>query len=82
MMKRENKKQEKKLKKQEKKDFLNNLSSEIKVNFKCEMCEETFLLQSVLSFHTRSVHSASVSAQTDAHEIRDHSSQFDVLFRI
>ena len=79
MMKRENKKKEKKLKKQEKKDFLNNLSSDTVVLLKCEMCDETFASQSVLSFHTRSVHTASVSAQTDAREIRDHSSQTDVV---
>ena len=39
------------------------------------MCNENFTSQSVLRFHIKNVHSASVSAQTDAYGMQDNSSQ-------
>ena len=68
--KKTNKDQERKLKKKEKKDFLNNLSSDNSGgHYKCETCDETFALQSVLRFHIQNVHTASISTLTEACEI-------------
>ena len=39
------------------------------------MCNENFTSQSVFRFHIKNVHSASVSAQTDACGMQDNSSQ-------
>ena len=77
-MKKANKQAERKLKKEEKKDFLNNLSSDTGDHLKCEMCDENFASQSVLRFHIKNVHSASVSAQTDDCGMQENSSQTDL----
>ena len=79
-MKKTNEDQERKLKKKKKKDFLNTLSSDnSNGHYKCEMCDETFAVQSVFRFHIQNVHTASISTITEACEIRDHSCQNDLL---
>ena len=46
------------------------------------MCDEIFALQSVLRFHTQKVHTASILTITEPCEIRNHSSQTDLLVQI
>ena len=82
-MKKTNKDQERKLKNKEKKDFLNNLSSDNSGgHYKCGICDEIFALQSVLRFHTHKVHTASILTIPEPCKIQDHSSQTDLLVKI
>jgi chromosome segregation ATPase len=75
---REKKQQERKLKKQERKDFLNNLKTEsMNLYFECEKCDVKLETRTQLTYHVRSLHMKSVQSQTDDEEVEEKLVQTD-----
>ena len=65
-MNREKKRQEKKLKKKDVKDFLNNMKAEsVRFYFECEVCDVKIETKSQLMYHVRNFHMKSSQSQTD-----------------
>ena len=66
---REKKQQERKIKKKDAKDFLNNMKAEsVNVYFDCEVCDVKTETKSQLMYHVRSFHMKSIQSQTDYEE--------------
>ena len=65
-MNREKKQQEKKLKKKDAKDFLNNMKAEsVHLYFDCEVCDVKMKTKSQIMYHVRSFHMRSSQSQTN-----------------
>ena len=65
-MNREKKQQEKKLKKKDAKDFLNNMKAEsVHLYFDCEVCDVKMKTKSQIIYHVRSFHMRSSQSQTN-----------------
>ena len=69
---REKKQQERKQKKREKSDFLNNLKAEpLNQNFECEICDVKTESKTQLKFHVSSTHMRDIHSQTEQNESKD-----------
>ena len=78
VLKREKKQPERKLKKQEEKDFVNNLKAETNnFSFECEVCDLKIETNFLLKFHMRTIHMNSVNSQTDDKDPEDKVTQTD-----